>query len=255
MSGNADTETQAAVSAEDRKWVRSEIGFPYADLERAVEIATVLHSKTGMSSCDIDELAGWMNQSATGGTFRTRIAATKMFGLIDYAQGKATLTQLGRDALDGSGGERAARVEAFLNVELFRAMYEQNKAAVLPPPAALERQVVQLGVSANQKERARQTFMKSATYAGFIDQSSGRFIKPGVGNRAPQAEPVASAESEDRSNGGGGGPTGLHPFVQGLLRELPPAGQPWAEAKRKLWLDTAASIFKMIYPDTDEAAN
>jgi hypothetical protein len=41
-----------------------------------------------------------------------------------------------------------------------------------PPPPAIERQVEQLGVSPKQKERARQSFMKSAQYAGFIDAST-----------------------------------------------------------------------------------
>jgi hypothetical protein len=44
------------------------------------------------------------------------------------------------------------------------------------PPPAIERQVVDLGVSPKQKERARQTFMKSTQYAGFIDASTGRFV-------------------------------------------------------------------------------
>ena len=58
-----------------------------------------------------------------------------MFGLIDTDQGRATPTQLGRDVLDGSGNERAARVQAFLSPELLSRMYEQNKGHVLPPPA------------------------------------------------------------------------------------------------------------------------
>jgi hypothetical protein len=32
-------------------------------------------------------------------------------------------------------------------------------------------------------------------------------------------------------------------------KELPKAGNVWTETERKLWLDTAASIFKMIYKD------
>jgi len=59
--------------------------------------------------------------------------------------------------LDDSERGRAAKVAAFLNVELFRAMYEQYRGNVLPPPPAIERQVEQLGVSPKQKERARQT--------------------------------------------------------------------------------------------------
>jgi hypothetical protein len=34
-----------------------------------------------------------------------------------------------------------------------------------------------------------------------------------------------------------------------LLKELPKAGNVWPEDQHKLWLDTAASIFKMIYKD------
>ena len=67
-------------------------------------------------------------------------------------------------------------MEAFLNVELFRAMYDQHKAGILPPPAAIERQMEQLGVSPQQKERARQTFMKSAQYAEIIASATGKFL-------------------------------------------------------------------------------
>jgi hypothetical protein len=109
-----------------------------------------------------------MGQTAAGGTFRTRLGAARMFGLIETGQGRVSLTQLGRDSLTNSGSEQAARVSAFLNVELFRAMYEQYRANVLPPPPAIERQVAQLGVSPKRTERARQTFMKCAQYAGLL---------------------------------------------------------------------------------------
>jgi hypothetical protein len=130
-------------------------------------------------------------------------------------------------------------------------MYEQFKGHALPPAPAIERQVGQLGVSPKQKERARQTFMKSATYAGFIDASSGRFVKPGIATR-DEPPPDKPDEGKKRNNGSdGGGPSDLHPFVQGLLKELPKAGDIWPEEQRKLWLDTAASIFKMIYKDDE----
>src|SRR5260370_40794126 len=93
--------------------------------------------------------------------------------------------------------------------------------------------------------------MKSAQYAGFIDASSGRFVKPGIVSREetqPQADKIV--ESKKRGSGDDGSePPELHPFVQGLLKELPKAGTPWPEAQPKLWLDTAASFFKMIYKD------
>src|SRR5438876_11869639 len=117
-----DSENAAAgKAAEERKWVRSEIAFPYSDLESAVEVAQTIHTKAG-TSCDVEELAAWMGQTATGGTFRTRIGAARMFGLVETAQTRVTLTQLGRDVLDESDRGRTAKVKAFLNVELFNAM-------------------------------------------------------------------------------------------------------------------------------------
>ncbi|VIO77011.1 hypothetical protein [Bradyrhizobium ivorense] len=254
MAGNDNGAAAGAQTAEEKKRFRSEIEFPYTDLESAVEVAKTINVKAG-SSCDVEELAAWMGQSATGGTFRTRIGAAKMFGLIEGAQGRVTLTPLGHDVLDNSGVAPGARVSAFLNVELFNAMYEQFKARTLPPPPAIERQVVELGVSPKQKDRARQTFMKSAQYAGFIDSATGRFVKPGIVQREESAP--EKREEEKRRDGGNDGnePPGLHPFVQGLLKELPKAGDVWPEEKRKLWLDTAASIFKMIYRDAPSTSD
>jgi hypothetical protein len=159
-----------------------------------------------------------MGQSASGGTFRTRLGAARMFGLIETAQGRVSLTQLGRDVLSNSGKERASRIAAFLNVELFSAMYDQYKGSALPPPPAIERQVAQLGVSPKQTERARQTFMKSPQYAGFIDASSGRFVKPGIA-QADEGRQQDRPTDNERSGGGGGdeNPPGIDPIIGGLL--------------------------------------
>lgn len=247
MAGNDNTGSADTQTADERKRFRSEIEFPYADLPSAVEIAQTIHSKAG-SSALVDELAVWMGQTASGGTFRTRLGAARMFGLIETGQGRATLTQLGRDILDGSGKEPSARVSAFLNVQLFNLLYDQFKANVLPPPPAIERQIEQLGVSPKQKERARQTFMKSAQYAGFIDAATGRLVKPGI----PQKdESVAKGKDQDRGggNGGDGEPPRIDPIIQGLLSRLPKSGDVWPEADRKLWLDLLAGSFKLIYKD------
>jgi hypothetical protein len=251
MADSANTGNASAGPADEKKYFRSELSFPYADLESCIELAQTILSKAG-TSCDQGELAAWMNQSATGGTFRTRISAAKMFGLIDTGQGRATLTQLGREAVDGSGSERAARVQAFLNPELFAKMYEQNKGHPLPPPAAIERQMEQFGISPKQKERARQTFMKSATYAGFIDASSGRLVKPGnLG--MPREDVGASQEREvDRGGGGGGGGAGageleLDPLLIALLKKIPSPDKGWPAAQRIRWFRTFAMNVSQIY--------
>ena len=139
----------------------------------------------------------------------------------------ATLTTLGRDVLSTSGKSASSRVTAFLNVELFKVMYDQYKGSALPPPPAIERQVTELGVSPKQKERARQTFMKSAQCAGFIDATTGRFVKPGV----VQADTVKE-EKPPREKGGGNdgdGTDGLNfdPLLIELLKKIPETEKGW----------------------------
>lgn len=252
MADSDNKGTAGAQTADDKKRFRSEIEFPYADLEGAAELAETIHSKAG-SSCAIDELAAWMGQSSTGGTFRSRLGAARMFGLIDTGGGRATLTQAGRDVLANSGNVAAGRVAAFLNVELFRAMYDQYKGNALPPPPAIERQMEQLGVSPKQKERARQTFMKSAQYAGFIDSATGRFVKPGI----PQREEGAGSQRQEVDLGGGGGGGGgdqldLDPLLIALLKKVPTADKGWPGPTRVRWFRTFAMNVSQIYDGESE---
>jgi hypothetical protein len=79
----------------------------------------------------------------------------------------------------------------------------------------------------SKKERARQTFNKSAIYAGFIDAASGRFIKPGI---AGIKEERTDTRDDDRNknrngSGDGGGSDGLNldPLLIALLKKIPEA--------------------------------
>ena len=87
-----------------------------------------------------------------------------------------------------------------------------------------ERQVVELGVSPKQKERARQTFMKSAQYAAFIDATSGRFVKPGIAVREEQHHEKQDEVKKRNSGSDGNEPPDLHPFVQGPFKRASEGG-------------------------------
>lgn len=242
---------EAQPQTDGRKKFRSEIEFPYSDLESAVELAKTIHDRMG-NSCEFDELAAWMGQTAGGGTFRTRVSAAKMFGLIEKNQNRAALTQLGRNIISDPDVARDARVTAFLNVELFGRMYDQYKGNSLPPPPGIERHMEQLGVSPKQKERARQTFIKSANYAGFIDSSTGRFVKPGIACRdGATKNPPKGKNGNDGPGSDGKPPTDVDPIIEGLLARLPKAGQVWPEAQRDLWLELLKGSFKLIYKDSE----
>jgi hypothetical protein len=85
-----------------------------------------------------------------------------------------------------------------------------------PPPPPVERQMEQLGVSPKQKERARQTFMKSAQYAGFIDSDGTDGLE-------------------------------LDPLLIALLKKVPSPEKGWPGPARVRWFRTFAMNMSQIY--------
>ncbi|MCW2783325.1 MAG: hypothetical protein JWR35_3774 [Marmoricola sp.] len=255
MSGDNVASVVDAAQDENDARQRSTIGFPYNNLGDALEVAQAIHSHAGTSECDDSQLSAWMNLSPKSSGFRMQLSAARMFGLIETTSGHHKLGPLGRMIVDPQR-EREARARAFQNVPLYKAIFENYKNGVLPPAAALERDMVGLGVAEKQTGRARQVFERSAEQAGYFEHGKTRLVMPAVVVKADdQAPPPPADEGDKNSKGKTGGGSGdgetpeLHPFIQGLLKELPVSGTAWPEAKRKLWLDTAGSIFKMIYKD------
>lgn len=66
-------------------------------------------------------------------------------------------------------------------------------------------------------------------------------------------DPQITERPKPKHGGGDEPPSSLHPFIQGLLGELPPDGSDWPNESRHLWLSTAESIFKLIYKDSGNA--
>ncbi len=239
---NSKTDTDA------EKRQRSTISFPYMGLGDGIEVADAIHANVGLGLCSVDQIAAWLGQSPRSSGLRIQLAAARTFGLIDSdGSDSYKITQLGRKIVDPNS-ERAAKAEAFLNVPLFRAVFDKYRGGMLPPAAALERDMASLGVAEKQKERARQIFERSADQGGFFEHGKDRLVMPAVktGDAPKEALPTP-VENIHGGSGGGGGAAGLHPFIQGLLKELPPPGGEWPEDKRQLWLSTASNIFKIIY--------
>lgn len=245
QNGSTAGHKDAADENDASKRGRSKIAFVYSDLEGAVDLARTIQTRTGMT-CEIKQLATWMNQSAEGGTFRSLLGAARSFGLVETQQGNVTLTTLGLNALNEHTRPHALS-EAFLKVPLHSAMYQQFQTHALPPPAAIERHFESLGVPPKQKERARQTFVKSAQFAGFIDPSSGRFIRPAT----PAPATGFQAPPENPKGGGGGEGDGLNldPLLIELLRKIPPKENGWPGEQRARWFRTFAMNVSQIYDE------
>lgn len=225
-----------------QKRERSSIAFPYSHLDNAVEMAKAIHDNVGHGSCDDDQLAAWLHLSPKSSGFRVQLSAARMFGVIETSSDyKHSLSALGRSIIDPKQA-RASRAEALLNVPLYAAIYNKYKGTVLPPVAALERDMVGLGVAEKQKERARQIFNSSAEQAGYFESGRERLVRPGV-----VSAPAANGKPADGGGGGGGNGAGPDdPLIKALIQKLPSKG-PWTAEERMAWLQLMIMAFQVSY--------
>jgi hypothetical protein len=235
---------------------QSTIQFPYMDLETAMSVAGAILRGGGVA-VSRDQLAGLMNQSASGGNFVQKVAAARLFGMISFNGGKYELTDLGFNILDSDETrQKTARKEAFLGVQLFRKTYDEFRNKQLPPrPHGLEQAFIKFGVVPNQKTNARLAFDKSALQAGFFAAGQDRLVEPIIGGSSSTERSRIVVDEIDLTDEdhppatvkGKPNLSGLHPFIQGLLDTLPEPATNWTIEGRAKWLQAAANIFDLIY--------
>jgi hypothetical protein len=240
---------------------RSRIEWPYYSLDEASKLAKGIFDLGG--NCQIDQLAGHLSQTATGGGFRLKVQAARTFGLVNSAQGQLTLTDLGSEIVDPDG-DRQAKADAFMRVPLYSAIYEQFKGKTLPGIIGLENAMVHLGVAIKQKDKARQAFLRSAKEAGFFAFGASKLVFPifpvPIHERTPKetqgpessASPTLQATGSGKSVNGSEGAGGLDPLIQGLLNKLPDPSIPWTLEGRRKWLQLALGILDVMYTGAEE---
>lgn len=178
--------------------VPSTIQFPYSDLSDAIAVAEGLLKGGGMAMTR-DQLGAAMGQVPNSGSFNTKVSTARIFGVMEAGGGKYQLTELGHEIVDPSR-QRDALIAAFLNVELYRRLYEEFRGKRLPPrPHGLEHAFINMGVSPKQTKNARLAFEKSARIAGFFPAGDeDRLVIPfGPGNAL-----VLSGGDEGKLDGG-----------------------------------------------------
>jgi hypothetical protein len=257
---------------EKRQLVQSKVGFPYMDLETGISVAQSMLEAGGVALTR-EQLAGVMKMPVGGGTFITKTATARIFGLIATVQGKYELTNLGFDIISNDENkQQAARAEAFLTVPLYKRTYEEFKGKQLPPKTGLENAFAKFGVPPKQVYNARLAFEKSANQAGFFPAGPDRLIEPILRGPTGPTGPSNSSGSPTGPTGPAGGlyermsadlPTrprytganevglDLDQLIVGLLRRLPKPGEKWEAEKRARWLQTLAANFDMVYQTED----
>jgi hypothetical protein len=178
-----------------------------------------------------------------------------MFGLIESKGGTVDLTRLGERILQPEH-EAAARVDAFLHVELYNELYQAFSDRVLPTDdQGLESRIRDLGVTPNQAGRARQVFARSAKQAGFFEKGNNRLVAPHTAKATPK-----EAETEQKSPRSTVGPTVVvggdvmaDPMLMGLMRRmLPKEGEKFSAAQRSLFFSALAFNLDVIYGPPDD---
>jgi hypothetical protein len=258
MASEIVSEEKNVTDAPDSKREQSTIVFPYLDLDAAVEVARSIYNRSGYGPCDLDELAAEMKQTMSG-AFRLKTGTAKTFDLVaKEGKGGVKLSELGRQAVS-SGSERAARAEAFMRVPLYAAIFEKYRGHLLPPMKALEREMIGLGVSYKQADKARQVFERSAKQAGYFESGEDRLVRPKyeiptkqTAEKQGSGEFGAKRKSDDSDESKGVvSHGGYHPFIEGLLKTLPTVETEWPSRDRAKWLKTAANMFDLIYKGGD----
>ena len=245
---------------------QSKTQFPYYDLADAVKVATAIHVKAG-GVCDRDQLAALLNHtSVRSGAFLSRVAGARMFGLIELADGSGLrVTQRGQSIVAPVDEQqvRAAKVDAFFAVELFRRVYEQYKGKTLPDRGGLQNLFGTVyGIVKSRREPTVRIMLASARFAGLFEAAgSSQMVKPlglhGSSQAVPAAAPAddePSLRGADRSNGNDGGQDvgQIDPAILGLLQKLPPGGTPVTKKKRERLIAAFASFVDFVYPDPED---
>jgi hypothetical protein len=245
--------------------VASTIAFPYSDMNDAIAVAEGV-LKGGGVALSRDQLAAAMGLSPVGGGFATKVATARLFGVIETSSGKYQLSEVGHELVD-PGRRAEAMTKAFLNVELYRKIYEEFRGKRLPPrPHGIEAALVSFGVTAKNARHARLALDRSARMAGFFPNSEeDRLVMPfGIGPTVAQADEAQAASFEaepikamqiQREAGtavSAGFAPGLHPSISGMLSELPAPKSEWSRAEQADWLDALQSLFRVIYKSPND---
>jgi len=168
MKKNSNTEQEAKAPA----------SYPYYDLEACIKFASHI-KELGGSKGGIQKsiLAKQVGLSETTPSFFQTLSATKVFGLID-GWGSYNLTELGRKYFypQSEIDKKTALLEAFARPAAFQLILKKFDGETLPKTEIMGNIFHQeLGIPDSWKDRVAQICVRSAQFAGIID--NGGFLR------------------------------------------------------------------------------
>lgn len=232
--------------------------YPQYDLKSSIDVARTLHSKGGTgSAAELAEYLGY--SSVNNGAFLTRVASAKLFELLD---GQAKAYQVSERALrilapESDAAAEQDKVEAFLSVPLFKAVFDRFHDQPLPDAEGLANSLrVNFSIPETQAKAAVARLLDSADEAGLFRVAGNRskMIRPSRGNGAGDGRPLGAPAGDKGSPGGSAGSgSGTrardHKIVDGVLDLLPPVKPDggWDEQGLAQWLAFFEGAVRMLY--------
>jgi hypothetical protein len=219
-----------------KRRVEAQTKYAVYSLLDTLAVAQAIHQRGG-GEASVDELAAFLEyRSSNNGAFYDRLSAARMFGLIQGQGSKITLTHRATEMLMPVFPEQAAkaRVDAFLSVPLFGALYEEFKGKQLPPEQGLKNLLrTRYGVPPSRIVAAYGSLIKSADQAGFFATrgTKTQLILPRIDQvigglqGGPRADEDLDEDGEGngldagRGDRGGGGATGAAGERGGAARQ------------------------------------
>lgn len=182
----------------------AQIKYAVYNLADALDVATAIHRQGG-GMASVDELAAYMGyKSSNNGAYYDRTSAARMFGLIQGQGAQITLTPRAQEILMPVYPEQAAKAktEAFLDVALFRAIFEEFQGRQLPPASGLKNLMrTKYGVPPSRIDQAYKALMDSAELAGFFATRGAptHLILPRARSSDARVTAAQGAEDEPRA--------------------------------------------------------
>lgn len=165
--------------------------YPRYDLATAEEAVQVVLDRGGkVSNPELAALLGY--KSANNGAYMQKVAATRLFGLLDGQGQSLTATTLARDILQPRSAEGAARARliAFENVPLFADFLDEHEARQLPPRDGLVSEISnKYGLGLEPARLAHSRMMSSARHAGLFAMNDNMMIRPTI-REVVEATPI-----------------------------------------------------------------
>ncbi|MCH7965089.1 MAG: hypothetical protein IH852_14250 [Bacteroidetes bacterium] len=170
------------MSTENKNNPKSRIGYgvkiPKLSFLEVIELTKITGNKAGEEG-SLDALSRITGNSRSSSSFNKKVAALKNFGVFNIDKSGYSLTELGKQIVNPESFEKQAKaiIEAFLNLENLRKIWENYKGKRLPQIEFLANSIVNIiKIPPELKKTWAKYFIESANFAGLLDErESGSF--------------------------------------------------------------------------------